>query len=272
MSGEPRRPPPPAAPPGKAAGRTVLICAALPIELGAAVRRGRPRLGGFAAAWGPRPGEPVPVAYAALGIGRAACERTLGALCEQLQPCAVAMVGLAGGCQPGLGTGALVLGTLLVCDPATGPGGAPLAGRGPLAPDPLTLAAVRRAARAARRPLVEGTIASTAVIATPSAKASLGRHLGAEACDMESYWAARLVLGRGLPFVAVRAVFDPLGMRLPPVPPDGLGRALLRRPGLALGLPGLALRLWRCRRALAPLVRALPAALAGPPAPGPAPQ
>jgi nucleoside phosphorylase len=243
----------------------ILVVAALPIELsGLEKRRSSLQISGVRDAWAPREGGAIPLAAAAVGIGRRRVEERLPKLLDALSPRALCMVGVAGACRAGLAPGALVLGATHIPDLAKGAEQQTLPGTGPLRPAPAALEAAHAAARAANLALTDGTIVTTSVIATPSAKDSLGRNLGADACDMESYWAARLAAGRGIPFVCVRAIFDEVTERLPEIPPEQTGSALLRRPWLALKLPGLGLRMHRCRRALAALLHELPAALTPP--------
>lgn len=56
---------------------------------------------------------------------------------------------------------------------------------------------------------------SSGIVATPGDKAALARASGAAAVDMESAAIAQVAIHHRLPFVAVRAVADPLRMELP---------------------------------------------------------
>lgn len=154
----------------------------------------------------------------------------------------------------------------MLVDPERGPGGALLEGREPIpAARPIVEAALRAAASSGAALKVAPSV-TVNVIALPSAKDSLHRNRGVALCDMESFWVARRCLRAGRPFAAVRAVFDAAPESLPPAP--GLGSepllaVLRRRPALAFRLPGLGLRMWRVRRRLDPLARALVRELAG---------
>jgi adenosylhomocysteine nucleosidase len=60
-------------------------------------------------------------------------------------------------------------------------------------------------------PLIE----SPAVLKTPEEKLYLSKRSGAIAVDMESAAVAKVALKAQIPFVAIRAVLDPVDMRLP---------------------------------------------------------
>jgi adenosylhomocysteine nucleosidase len=61
-----------------------------------------------------------------------------------------------------------------------------------------------------------------APVAEPCDKRLLHAQTGAAAVDMESHIAARIAAASGLPFVACRAIIDPLDTRLPPAALTGL--------------------------------------------------
>lgn len=56
---------------------------------------------------------------------------------------------------------------------------------------------------------------SKAIVASSAEKAQIAQVTGAVALDMESSAIARVAQGRGLPFLVIRAVADPLAMALP---------------------------------------------------------
>lgn len=139
---------------------------------------------------------------------------------------AVLSFGIAGGLDPELRTGDLV-----VASRVRGPSGAYSADHD---------WAMRLAAATGAR---VGTLAGAAEVAgTPGEKARLRAMTGALAVDLESEAAAAFAARRGLPFAALRAIADEAGSVLPRAAavglnPDGSpapGRvllALLRRPG-----------------------------------------
>src|SRR5262249_26395575 len=80
-----------------------------------------------------------------------------------------------------------------------------------------------------------------APVAEPSDKRSLHAQTGAAAVDTESHIAARIAAASGVPFVACRAIIDPVDTRLPPAAlvglrPDGTAdvaavfRSVLQQP------------------------------------------
>ncbi len=142
--------------------------------------------------------------------------------------------GIAGGLDPDLGPGDLVLAERVVAP------GAP-----PIAADPAWRAKWVAAAAAARLRTVGGDLAdSTQAVAGVADKRALRAASGAAAADMESYAVACVAAAAGVPFAAVRAVADPAGRALPRavidiIGPDGLpdiDRLILR----------LCLRPWEC--------------------------
>ncbi|MCW8085004.1 phosphorylase family protein [Sabulicella glaciei] len=152
----------------------------------------------------------------------------LDAALDRETPTAILSFGLAGGLDP-----ALPPGTLLIAAGLWGEGSADAGWS-------LRLAAATGAVPAL---LVGGAEA----VVTPAAKAALRAQTGAAAVDMESAIALRHALRRGIPFAALRAVGDPADAGVPPsalagmtpegdVAPGRVLLSLLRRPG---DLPGL---------------------------------
>jgi adenosylhomocysteine nucleosidase len=150
--------------------------------------------------------------------------------------------GIAGGLDPALGSGALLL-----PDGVIGPGGQPHAF------DAALVAACRGAAPPARRPGagqppargVAGALllaGSDAVLLKPLAKAALRRRTNAAAVDMESHRIVAVARSAKLPCLAIRAVSDPSGRRLPALAADALDA--FGRPLAGAVLRGLARRPW----------------------------
>ena len=109
-------------------------------------------------------------------------------------------------------------------------------------------------------------LAGTAVVADAVAKRALFLATGAQAVDLESGAVARVASAFGLPFAVVRAVCDPAERDLPPaalVALDvdggiGLGPVLLsvvRRPGQIAGLLAVGRDAVLARRALIAVAR-----------------
>ncbi len=151
----------------------------------------------------------------------------------------VLSIGFAGGLQPALTTGDVVLAERIQAWPE-GEGGAGAA----VVPAARLASLADAAAQQAGLSRHRGLLLSHKML-VPSAleKRVLGRYTGALAVDMESYDIGSLAAAHGLPFVAMRAILDPCGMELK-LPLDGLttedggvrpaGAALVvvRQPGL----------------------------------------
>ena len=103
-------------------------------------------------------------------------------------------------------TSTLRPGALIVADGIVGP-----AGRFPT--DPTWSTAICAVLPEVSRASIAG---AERIVATPADKAALAAATGAALVDMESHIAARIAHDRGLPFVALRAVADPLRRSMPP--------------------------------------------------------
>lgn len=196
-----------------------------------------------------RAGREVEVAVSGADAARAHWEA--GHLARR-RPDLLVSFGLAGGLDPRLAAGALIL-----ADAVLLPDGARMPA------DPAWTARLRAG--------LAGTVAGDVrAVDTPvlqaADKRTLAEATGAVAIDMESHALAKAAHDAGIPFVVVRALCDPSGRSVPPVflhLHDDRGRlrwAVLRR---VLARPGPAIGLWRdSRRAYAALARAA-AALTG---------
>lgn len=162
--------------------------------------------------------------------------------------------GVAGGCNPDLPPGTVVLGTGIRDLSAEGAGELLYTNRGwQRRLKSLLLGTVL---------LEEATIASVAEPADGAdAKKRLYEDGGAAAVDMESAAAAKVAMEAGIPFMALRVIVDAAGVSLPPaalagMTPDGATqtgpvlRALLRRPQDIPGLVGIGIADSKARKAL----------------------
>jgi adenosylhomocysteine nucleosidase len=155
---------------------------------------------------------------------------------------ALVSFGLAGGLDPSLRPGTLVI-----------------------ARDVLSEGETRQAdaALAARFGGLTGhtVLARSTVVATAAAKRALRIATGAHAVDLESGAVAQAASAHNLPFAVVRAICDPAERDLPPAAllalyPDGaigllrVMRSVLTRPAQTPGLLALARDAARARRAL----------------------
>jgi nucleoside phosphorylase len=220
----------------------VLVLVALRRELAVAARVLRAPVRGEAARG--RLGQLRAVARA-VGIGGGGAAR---AIAEE-RPRLVLALGFAGGLDPMLAAGDVVLATT-VCDEVGDV----------YAPEPRELGA----ARAALAPVAEGELVCTTEVAASIADKRALAAPGRRAADLESGPIARAALRAGVPWIAVRAIVDPQGVSLPAftqhVRDDVLGSALrhaARGPHAIAELIRLARDAHRADRALADALRRL---------------
>ena len=139
------------------------------------------------------------------GIGRAAVDAAMTSLFDRYAPALIVSTGYAGAAQPQLSSGALVIanevkefsngtGSVIACDPAL----------------------VERAQKLSKNGIVGPLVTVREPLVTAHDKGICGAKAGAIAIDMESAAVARGAKKRGIPFLVVRAIFDPLLAELPP--------------------------------------------------------
>ena len=138
--------------------------------------------------------------------------------------------GLAGGLDPGLAPGALVIAEAVVS-----PAGAVHETNGPWR-DALA------AALASETPVIGRIAGSDRAVASVAAKRALRETSEALAVDMESHRVAAVAAETQAPFAVLRVVADPAGRTLPRAALAGLGPDGEINLGAVLG--GLALRPW----------------------------
>ena len=157
--------------------------------------------------------------------------------------------GVAGGLDPALGPGALIVAETVIAPDGT---------------RQSTDSAWRAALLADLAPMgpVGGAlVGSDRLISSVGAKRALFEATGASAVDMESHAVARVAAASGVPFAVLRAVADPAGRALPGAARAGLGTdgrvrvasvllSLARRPWEMPGVFALALDTRRALRAL----------------------
>jgi len=153
---------------------------------------------------------------------------------------AVVSFGIAGGLDPALRPGDVVIASQIVAGDE----------RWPSNPAVVRLWA-QRLENGGERKTIAAIAGADAPLLTASDKGALRAVSGAAAVDMESHVAADFAATRGLPFAAIRVVCDPAGRTLPPfaaaaLRPDGsldiaaIVGSLARRPAQIAALPSLA--------------------------------
>lgn len=155
---------------------------------------------------------------------------------------ALVSFGLAGGLDPALRPGVVIMPTEILCDDKL------------YAADPML--AARFGGLTGHR-----LLAGTAIAADAATKRRLRLATQAHAIDLESGSVAECARAHGLGFVAVRAICDPAERNLPPAALFALDRrggvalprvllSLVRNPGQFAALAALACDAARARRAL----------------------
>jgi adenosylhomocysteine nucleosidase len=135
----------------------------------------------------------------------ARCGPALARVLDEQRPSAVVLAGVAGGLDPSLAPGAVVLVREARAE-----------GVAPVAPDPALFAEARAALRRAGIAFVSAPALTVAgPIAAPDAKRDAWNATGAAVIDMETQVMASLLAERGVPWLAVRTVLDPARDTLP---------------------------------------------------------
>jgi adenosylhomocysteine nucleosidase len=185
-----------------------------------------------------RLGVPVEIGGGTAGGAEAAAHRAVAAGAT-----ALLSFGLAGGLDPGLRPGALVVPTAVLCDGTS------------FAADSVLLEWLGGATP-------HHLLAVETIAADVATKRRLWLATGAAALDLESGAVARVAAGHGLPFAVLRAICDPVERDLPPAAlaaldargAIGLARvavSVAARPGQIPTLLRLAADAAAARRALA---------------------
>jgi adenosylhomocysteine nucleosidase len=144
---------------------------------------------------------------------------------ERTEPACRAVVsfGVAGGLDPQLVPGDIVLATSVVSSLGTHTS------------NPALIEKLHSALQVDRRlRIVQASLAGAdEAIANPAAKRMLFERHGTAAVDMESHIAAAYAAAHGLPFAAIRVVCDPAARGLPPLVASAL------KPNGSISLPGV---------------------------------
>ena len=208
----------------------------------------------------------TPLLLAQTGMGPTRSREVAATLVERYHPKAILSIGLAGALREDLRAGDLVIASL-VHDVREEREGEPLAISDGLACDPRLVELAVAAAR--QRGLdfhVGSSLSVRQMVDNPQMKRRLGCDLPVAIVEMESYWVGCVASQHGIPFLAMRAISDEAGERLPEfqgvVDAEGVVRALpalsllLRRPLYARTFLRLARNARRAAQNLATLVEA----------------
>lgn len=194
------------------------------------------------------------VALCRCGMGAVRAAAALQWLVAHERLWGVISIGFAGGLQPELTTGDVVLADRIQAWPACAVPTSPVPEGGGaegmvVTPNARLASLAATAAQRAGLSRYQGLLLSHKTL-VPGAldKHLLGRYTGALAVDMESYGIGSLAAAIGLPFISMRAILDPCDTALD-LPPDGLtthdGGLLLGGAALAMiRQPGRLKSLW----------------------------
>ncbi len=195
-----------------------------------------------------------PVLLVQTGMGKDCAQQATRYVLENYPVKALISFGFGGGLVSGLGIGDLVL-----CSQVYVEGQAQAQSSYASDPNQVDLA-MRVLQGSALSPLTGSLLTVDRPQLKSEQKQALGQVYQAQVVDMETYWVAGLAIGRKVPFLAVRAISDTLGERLPAfdrfIDPEGRPlrgeafRYFLKSPW-DLGLfPKLALHAQKARKNL----------------------
>ncbi len=150
------------------------------------------------------------------GVGRVRSEAAARVVLEEHRPGALLSLGFAGGLVPGQRPGDLVVADTLLPAHAARNGEQEARGGERVVSD-LALADHARSVLGdlGLRRQDGACVTASQLVSSPEAKMRLGLASGALAVEQESYWAARICLERGVPFLAVRSIVDAAERPLP---------------------------------------------------------
>lgn len=188
------------------------------------------------------------------GVGKQKAENAMNTVLESHPISTLVSLGFAGALVDDLGAGSIVL-----CDGIHHVNGS---GMSLFHADTDLL---RRVARAMEKTGLDWRSGGGLTVIEPvfraEEKRELGENIGARICDMEDYWLAQAAAARGIPFLAVRVVFDDIRSHLLDFDKIGdeegnvsAGRMisyLLARPGHLLRAPSLYRSFNRAQASLA---------------------
>ena len=185
------------------------------------------------------------------GVGAKRMEEGLEKAFQYITPSMVLQIGYGGGTSPVVG-----LGTLALADKVLFGGTSEI-----FEADTELLQQAEELCRKKEISFQRGSVVSVdRVISDPHQKADIGATHGAIALDMEAAMAARFMAARKIPFLVVKAILDPMEMKLPDmvdcIDEDGdtrLGEVadhLVRHPKDMMQLPKMQYNATQARNAL----------------------
>lgn len=152
----------------------------------------------------------------ATGIGHEGARLVTQGILERNQPDVVLSVGFGGGLKEGLRAGTLVVSSRLQTQ-----------GEPHLSADSTLVAAACESLSLNGVPFQVGDCLTVEQVAGDAeSKAGLGSRSGASVVDMESYWIAREAAMAGVPWLALRAIVDPVNRALPPFVAGNEGQSI----------------------------------------------
>lgn len=147
------------------------------------------------------------------GVGKNALEKAVLYCLKHLPDSVYINIGYAGGLDPRLHAGDIVLGTKTF-DEKTGEQWSSTEG--------LLSKAVSACAAAGLKYQIGAIVTVEKALATPHEKAFAGTQFEAIACDMESSRFAEILTRENIPFLMARVILDPMDTELPDIPEEAI--------------------------------------------------
>ena len=157
------------------------------------------------------------------GFGNERAREAVGAAVERYSPEAIVSAGFAGAVKEGIEPGDLYLCERFLClEGSAALWRADSTKEGP----PWDAGVLRRLMRSESQAFRSvGCLTVPQLVSSSSMKDWIGKMFPVSLVDMESYWASEAARDARVPFLAVRAVFDPLDQTLPAVCREGDGES-----------------------------------------------
>ena len=197
----------------------------------------------------------VPLLIARTGVGTRAMEDAVSYCIRHYNPGVCLNVGYCGGARPELVVGDIIIADRVV-DASTSKEFIPSLN--------LVDEARRKCSDAGVRHVIGGLVTVDEVVSTPHEKAFIGTKFDVRALDMESFAFAHVCEERKVSYVVVRAVLDPMDMKLPPfedIVDDegetsvfGAVKHLIKRPKDIFSIPRVEYCATQAREAIATFI------------------